>query len=267
MFIKLNYRLLTIYFLGLVFGFALDRALLFAGEPKQILTRGHFEVHHNDRNYANDISWKAEGHYKSIIMHLGVNDFRPWEGKEKCPIYIYDTKDDYIKYTNAPIWSGGLASMEPFRLSIYKGSPDLETKTLPHEITHLVLFELFKKPPPLWLNEGLAQFEEEKAGRHFYKKPLKELIAKGAYLKINELFEVKYLLNDDKFIAVFYLESCSVVEFLITQNLGGLFGKFIQELKNGKSSNEALKTVYQWKFKNGASDLEMAWLNYVKTRY
>lgn len=180
--------------------------------------------------------------------------------------YIY-TKigDDYLKSTGAPDWSAGIASMNPLRLAIYKGAPGLATEVLPHEITHLILFKFFEKAPPLWLNEGLAQFEEEKAGRSFHKRPLKEVVSAGNFIKLRDIFNMNSVPGNN--IALFYLESQSLVEFLITQHLGNLFGKFILELKNGKSAEDALKNVYQWKYAKGIDDLEKAWIKYVRTKY
>lgn len=60
-----------------------------AAEPSEVLKRQHFIIYHSDKSFANDISWKAEGCYKSIVMHMGAQSFRPWEGNEKCPIYLY----------------------------------------------------------------------------------------------------------------------------------------------------------------------------------
>lgn len=256
---KINFATLLILSAFLYAGLSL------AGEPKEVFERQHFVIYHNDRIFANDISWKAEGHYKSIIMHLGVQSFRPWEGKEKCPIYLFDTRDDYIKYTGAPVWSAGIAQMKPLQLSIFKGASDLKTTTLPHEITHLVLFKFFEKEPPLWLTEGLAQFEEEASGKTFHKRALKDLISEGGYIKIKDIFSLQGVPEDH--IGLFYLESLSIVEFLIRGHLRGLFGKFLDEIKKGRSAEDALKSVYQWKYAKGAEDFEKAWINYVRTRY
>ena len=135
--------------------------------------RGHFVVYHNNRTMANKLSWKAEYHYKRIVNHFGVKEFRPWEEGNKCPVYLYKTKNDFLKGTGSPEWSAGVAQYSPSRFSSYEDAPDLLIATLPHEMTHM-LFHLFmgKKYIPLWLNEGMAQFEEEDQTSSYRRKRL-----------------------------------------------------------------------------------------------
>ena len=130
----------------------------------QKMSRGHFVIYYSNRSRANKILWKAEYHYKRIVNHIGIKDFRPWEGKdkEKCLIYLYPSKQAYMAETGAPEWSAGLAHGDVTKISIYEGVKELERSTLPHELSHLILYELWdKKAIPRWLNEGMAQFGEE----------------------------------------------------------------------------------------------------------
>ena len=91
----------------------------------QVLKRMHFVVYHDDRSYANKVSWRAEYSYKKILRHFNVQGFRPWEKKEKCTIYLFKSRDEYLKKSKAPEWSGGCARDNPPRLYIYKGAKEL----------------------------------------------------------------------------------------------------------------------------------------------
>jgi hypothetical protein len=231
------------------------------------LQRGHFVIYHSNRALANKLSWKAEYHYKRIINHFGTEKFEPWEDENKCPIYLYRTKDDYLKATGAPEWSEGLAQYSPFRFSSYEDAPGLLVSTLPHEMTHMLLFlYMDKKPIPTWLNEGMAQFEEEDRSLTYQRKRLiKQYIRRGTYISLAELINMKNIPKDK--VSLFYAEAASVIDHLITDNIRANYGRFLTFIKDGDTVEEALKNAYQWKYKNGISDLEARWLDYVKKRY
>ncbi len=231
------------------------------------LERGHFVIYHHNKDLANDLTWKAEYYYKKILGHLGSAEFRPWEGKDKCEIYLYNTKAEYLKATGAPEWSAGLAQDSPLRFSAYEGSPDLATTTFPHELTHII-FRLFtdRKRMPLWLEEGMAQFEEDDQSSLYKRKRFVKMSVKdGSYIRLAELMNMPQVPEDN--VDLFYTESASVVDHLITDNIRTSFGKFLTFLKNGQSRDEALNNAYQWKYKNGVSDLEKRWLEFIKRKY
>lgn len=231
------------------------------------LERGHFVIYHRNKDMANGLTWKSEYYYKKILGHLGSAEFRPWEGKDKCEIYLYKTKAEYLKATGAPEWSAGLAEDNPPRFSAYEGSPNLATTTFPHELTHMI-FHLFvdKKRMPLWLEEGMAQFEEEDQSSEYRSKRLvKWNVKNGTYIRLAELMNMPQIPEDN--VDIFYAESASVVDHLITDNIRTSFGKFLTCLKNGQTAEKALKNAYQWKYKNGVSGLEKRWIEFIKQKY
>ena len=191
------------------------------GDNLQKMSRGHFIIYHNNRPYANKILWKAEYHYKRIINHIGVKNFRPWEGEDKkrCRIYLYPSKEVYIAATGAPEWSAGLAHGSITKISLYEGVKGLEDSTLPHELTHIILHELWgKKPIPLWLNEGMAQFEEEDEYKIFHrKKRMRDMARSGAYFDLDKLFAMRRVPPNN--VDLFYDQSASIIDYLIKDNL------------------------------------------------
>jgi len=234
----------------------------------EILKRMHFVVYHNDYQAANNISWKAEYYYKRILRHFNVEDFHPWEKDKKCTIYIFESKDSFIKEADAPEWSDGLARYNPPRLYVYKGSRNLIKNILPHEITHLIFSEFMDRNEiPLWLNEGMAQYEEEKWDKGYSKRYLKNHIRRGIYIKLDELFNMKDYPKDEEERYLFYLQSASIIDYLRKEQIASLFGEFLTKIKEGKSVEDALKQTYQWKFQGGIPDLEERWIKYIKTRY
>jgi len=234
----------------------------------QILKRMHFVIYHNNQSFANKISWKAEYSYKKIIRHFNINGFHPWEKDKKCTIYIFKNREDFIKGAKAPSWSTGLARYNPPRLYIYKGSRDLIENTLPHEVTHLIFAEFMDRNKiPLWLNEGMAQYEEEKWDKGYTKGYLKSHVRKGIYIKLDKLFNMKTYPAGEEELRLFYFQSASVIDYLREEQIASLFGKFLLKIKEGKSVELALKQTYQWKFQSGIPELEDRWIKYIKTRY
>lgn len=229
--------------------------------------RGHFIIYHQNKDLANDLTWKAEYYYKKILGHFGIPEFRPWEGSDKCQIYLYSNKADYLKATGAPDWSAGQAQFDPIRFATYENAPNLETATFPHELTHII-FHLFvnKKRLPLWLEEGMAQFEEENQGLSYKRKRfMKWNVKDGSYIRFAELMNMPQAPENN--VDLFYAESASIVDHLVTDNIRTSFGKFLTCLKGGQSQDDALKSAYQWKYKNGVSGLELRWLEFIKRKY
>ncbi|MBL7071193.1 MAG: hypothetical protein ISS26_03350 [Candidatus Omnitrophica bacterium] len=238
-----------------------------ASQDLEIFKRGHFEIYHNNRSMANKLSWKAEYHYKRILNHLGIKGFQPWESGNKCPIYIYETKSDYMQATGAPEWSQGLAEFKNLKFSSYENADKLPENTLPHEMTHMFLFLFMEKNPvPLWLNEGMAQFEEEDKKTNYRRKRFaKSLLSTSSFIPLDQLLSLTRVPEDN--VELFYAQSASVVDHLINDNLRANYGRFLTGVKNGKSAEDALKESYQWKYKNGVADLEKRWLEFVRKKY
>jgi hypothetical protein len=234
----------------------------------QTLKRMHFIIYHNDKSYANKVSWKAEYSYKKIIRHFGIDGFKPWQEDNKCRIYLFENREDYIRLSGAPSWSGGCAMDDPPRLFIYKGAPKLTENTLPHEITHLIFHLLIPRENiPLWLDEGMAQYEEDDWDTGYTKAYLKNSVDQGVYIHFDELFSLKNYPSNQEKNSLFYAESASIIDYLRKQQIASLYGKFILKIRHGKTVDQALKETYHPKFKNGIADLEKYWLKYVQTRY
>lgn len=75
-------------------------------------------------------------------------------------ITLNNTKDQYLKQTGVPDWSGGSAI--PSRKKIFINLEDLKSERqsfvlISHELAHLFIYvKTGAKPIPVWMNEGLA---------------------------------------------------------------------------------------------------------------
>ncbi|HKZ18206.1 MAG TPA: tetratricopeptide repeat protein [Geobacteraceae bacterium] len=151
----------------------------------------------------------------------------------RIPVILY-TRKDYRIVTAGPAWSGGLYDGK-VRLPIGGATeitPALRA-VLFHEYTHVLVAELTKGNCPVWLTEGLAEFE----GRKEYDPPTTELekAAKtGGFLPFNTIEKsLSSLAASDAALA--YQQSWSMVDFMISAyglhkvrellvNLGGGIG-------------------------------------------
>ena len=119
---------------------------------------------------------------------------------------------------------------------------------------------------PLWLNEGMAQFEEDSNdSKSRRKRSIKSSLKQGEFFPLDELFAMNSVPGDN--VELFYAQSASVVDYLMTDNIRTNYAKFLLVIKGGGSIDAALKDVYQWKYKNGVADLEKRWQDFVRKKY
>lgn len=238
----------------------------------QYIKRMHFIVYHDDRSFANKVSWKAEYYYKRILRHFSIDGFRPWEDDDKCTIYIFNDRNDYVKYSGAPVWSGACQRDNPPRIYIYKGNQkelsNLINNILPHEMTHAIFHELMpRKYIPLWLDEGMAQYEEKNWGGGQMQDYLSKYVKDGSHIELNRLFSFSSYPSDQVELFLFYAQSASIIEYLRKRQISSLFGKFLLKIRHGKSVEQALRETYYPKFNGGIPEFEKYWIKYVKTGF
>ena len=239
----------------------------------QKLSRGHFIIYHDNAELADKFSWRLEYYYSRILRHFGVVHFRPWESENKCLVYLFKTKEDYVKNSGCQEWSAACAHCRPpFSLSAYEGAVttrSLLEGTLPHELTHLLFHKLMgKQKVPRWLDEGLAQYEEKDTKKRFERKRfIKKALREDEYIKLKQLFEMRNYPKDERENWLFYCQSESIVTYLKEEYLSSFFTKFLIYTKKGKSADDILKHVYRKEFPQGTEDLERKWKKYVELKY
>ena len=251
----------------------------------------HFVVYFNqDEGFAQTVLDGAEKDYRNIAYDLGYarySEFWTWDKRVK--IYIYPDRPSFLKATGQPTWSEGMADYKNKQVISYVWSKGFIESLLPHEIAHLVFrdFVGFQGEIPLWLDEGVAQWEEEAK-----RKDMKNLIQRNFQqdnlllvsdimkLNIDHLKDKQGILiratrtKDDKdgviflsannLIDIYYLQSVSLVGYLIEKFGSNAFSGFCRELRDGKSVEEALKTAYPLHIRN-IREFEDGWREYLKS--
>ena len=169
----------------------------------------------------------------------------------------------------------------------YSGSKDFLISVLPHEMAHLVFRDFigFNGEVPLWLDEGVAQWEEENK-RFMAKSIVRENLRNRTFLSLNDMMnlDVRLIKHADKLhlhtslisgkpsfiiidgktlIELYYLQSTSLVGFLIEQYGTNSFTDFCRQLRDGKSLEDALRSAYS-NYLNNLDELENRWVEYLQ---
>jgi len=104
---------------------------------------------------------------------------------------------------------------------------------LPHEITHVVLGDLFvDQPLPRWADEGMAVLAEPRSQVDRYTRTLHRNRERGQLVPIASILS-KSEYPDAAAVTQFYIESVSVVEFLVNQKGPAEFVAFMHDTNQG----------------------------------
>jgi len=262
------------------------------GEQWKEMKGEHFIVYFlQDEKFAKGVLDKAEVYYRNIATDLGYpryTDFWLWDKRVK--IYIYEDHESYIKATGMPRWSQGMADYKKKQIVSYIWSKDFLESLLPHEIAHLIFrdFVGFRGVIPLWLDEGVAQWEEEpkrsvitEVARDFYQRDsllsMKDMM--GINLEeFNEPGKVYIrptktrkgdpgvlFMSSEHLISTYYMEAASLVGFLISKYGSESFAVFCRELRNGKPLEDAFRSAYPSHIKS-IDELDEKWREYLEER-
>jgi hypothetical protein len=203
----------------------------------------------------------AEQYYREITGKLGFF-VQQWRGK----IYIYDTKEDYLRDTRAPEWSIGLANYDTYSISSFVGAQGFMESVLPHEVGHIVFYVFMEgrgRDMPTCLHEGIAQYVERTESRRNFRTTVRVAVKKGIFIPLPGLFEVtsrQLLSMNEESVHVFYAEAVGVVDYLVAKHGSMNFAVFLQDLKEGNGFKPSMKWAFNY---DTLSDMNDAWLKYL----
>ncbi len=218
-------------------------------------------------SFAKDVLRYSERYYNDIATDLGYARYSNfWQWDKRVKIFIYPDKDAFLGATGQPSWSTGNANYITKQISGFSGSSEFMVSVLPHEIAHLIFrdFVGFKGQIPLWLDEGVAQWQERQKRRlvKYYARVLYE-DKKLMPLKRLTSLDVRLVPEGDE-AENFYIQAASLVGFLIEKYGTDNFVNFCRQLRDGKTLDEALRFTYPTQTRD-LSELETNWLKYVST--
>ncbi|HAH21098.1 MAG TPA: hypothetical protein DCL49_09375 [Candidatus Omnitrophica bacterium] len=241
---------------------------LFAGDDEKWNTQKseHFIVYYKEvkEDFVRKTVENAEEYYKSIAEELGFTRYNFWRWDNRAKIYIYNNAEDYQEKTGKPSWSGGVASYHEKAIETYPWAQGFFQSLLPHELGHIIFREFIgiQNNAPIWLDEGVAMYQE-KFRRKDIKKKLLKAIEERKLIPLTKLSEINIMfVKDTEVVDLYYTEAISVVEYLITKFGRDNFVRLCKALKERKNFDQAIEESYRV-FKN-LEELDKGWLRYVK---
>ncbi len=144
----------------------------------------------------------------------------------KCDVYLYPTSREYQLKTRFPPDSWGFADLEIGQGKVWMRRLDLRsdvesrvTAVAIHELTHVVLADRFAiRQIPRWADEGIALNSEPAKRQQDMRRWLAGEIRQGRGFTLNQLMALRQYPQDKHLGDLFYAQSGSLIEFLLSQN-------------------------------------------------
>jgi hypothetical protein len=237
---------------------------IFAQEQNWKVTKStHFNIFYKNapEDSVSELIQKAEECYDSIAEQFGFNRFNFWTWDNRAKIYLFDNQDEYLKATQSFDWSAGQVRVSTKLIQSYAGAPGFIQNILPHELAHIIFIEMvgLNNPAvPLWLQEGVAAYQEKDL--RAVRADLAEKINANEYLNFNALNSFDLRSSNSEQVRLFYLESYSLVKYLITEFGKDSFVDFCRALRDNRNLLAALSRVYAFKNLN---DFQESWKQFI----
>ena len=231
----------------------------------QIHETASFRIFHADPALAEQAAEAAEAVRARQGTRWGSKAVQgPWS--PRCDVYLYPTARDFARMTGQPETSPGFSTMGVSggrivtrRVNLRADHPQLLSAILPHEVTHVVLADVFSDQQiPRWADEGMAVLAEPDAEQAGRAADLTGPLAEQRLFKLGQLMSIDY--PESRHWNLFYAQSVSLTQFLVRQGTASQFVAFIKNAqRNGPET--AVREVYKF---DGLDDLESRWRDYAR---
>jgi hypothetical protein len=242
-------------------------AALDAAEPgwQEYRTR-HFLIYYKKApmDFIKSVESEAEGYYEEITRNLGFTRYHGWTYDDRAKIYIYDDQEDYINSAKQAGWSHGVANAKTKTIRTFPAAHGFFDSILPHELGHIIFREFigFQTVLPLWLDEGVAMYQE-KAKRWGADAAVKQALTDGTFIPLEDLTRMLlYADTDRSTIELYYAEAASIVAYLIREQGQYRFVNFCKNLQDGEPFLAALNKAFN-RFEN-LKQLNDQWVRYLQ---
>jgi hypothetical protein len=232
----------------------------------RIKITANFRILHADPALAEEVARIAET-VRDEQAHRWTGRPARVDWNPRCDVYLYPNGTIFAQQTGQPEDSPGFSTLGIHagrvvarRLNLRADYPGLTSAVLPHEITHVVLADLFPTQAiPRWADEGMAVLAEPESEQQARAADLAQPLASGRLFPVDQLMSMDY--PDGRFWGVYYAQSVSLTRFLVGLGSPARFVEFLQgSQRNGIEAE--LKRVYQI---DGFGDLQRRWLDAVRT--
>ncbi len=203
----------------------------------------HFFVRAYGLGRVQQIADLAEADYTRIMVDTNLSSFKPLGGLYK--IVVYANSEEYRRKTGQPDWSGGMSVGNT--IYSYEGS-SLE-RTIAHEMTHLIFFEYMGRsnPDQRWVNEGLAVYEESKAGQPTsggMAPALAPWPVGWQPMTMDSMIRMIPASERERTVNAWYAQAVSLVRFMIERGGRIGFSQFLGDLRQDAPFDKAIGDAF-----------------------
>jgi hypothetical protein len=214
----------------------------------------HFVMHFaasEGTNFAWKVAVQSEFFYRYISQELGgAEDHYP------CRSHIFTFRNEtrwkkFLKTVpDVSTWSYSFA--QGLCMFLQQGeNAKRQSDVLAHEMTHLMVNHFIVGHPPLWLNEGVAEYYGEFGLSEFrgLKRHPGSVFKSGGLrepMTLERLFAIEKYPGDEKEVFKLYATSKYFVGFLMIKKPHEKFPGYLVDMSNGMSALEALQKHYDF---------------------
>ena len=227
----------------------------------------NFRIIHSDRALAERIAREAESARSAQVKRwmAGVPPASAWS--PKCDIHVYATATTFSRETGQRPESPGFSTISmgdgrvvARRINLRADHANVVDAVLPHEVTHVVLADLFPTEQiPRWADEGMAVLAEPAKEQALRAADLEQPLASGRVFPVDKLVSMDY--PQDESWSLYYAQSVSLTRFLVESGSPDRFVKFVR-LAQKSGTEPALRSAYAIR---DFSELHERWVEYARS--
>ncbi|MCG3149154.1 MAG: hypothetical protein PCFJNLEI_02613 [Verrucomicrobiae bacterium] len=219
----------------------------------------HFIYHFEQGFLCPQFAMTAELFYRNIKADLGIGEDSQ-EGKARIYVFLgTNSWNEFACSAKLEKWTGAFQNGNELFVSGRANQNFELTASFPHEITHLIV-NRFIGDVPLWLNEGIAEYEGRRQRAFFLRRHGKanarfvvpnRSVSRQQFIPLAELTTMADYPADESRVRIFYAEAELLVRYLVLQS--GSREKFLEFVKlqaQGLAFVTALQKVYGDKFRD-----------------
>jgi hypothetical protein len=236
----------------------------FSQEFKELRSE-HFVVSYApgvSESYARKVKDEAEHFYRDITQEFNLIREKLWLWDNRARIFIAADREDFLRRFRCQSWSAACVNYRDKTIYTFPGQTDFSS-ILAHEMTHIIFREYIGYGRlPLWLDEGMAMYIQYKESSSVSSlvSYTRRMVAQNQYMPFSEIQKVYSLRNDSGGVNTFYVQSFSMVYFLVSRYGAQYFKPFLYALKNGSGVEDALRKSFH--SISDMSGFERLWKDY-----
>lgn len=237
----------------------------------KVIESRSFRIHHVGSSTTAEQLAPACERTRQSLRERWLDDRTTTGWTPKCDLFLYPSANEFQRLTRRPAAMWGFADLEigdgrvwTRQLHVRADDPKQLDKLVAHELTHVVLADYFAEHQiPRWADEGIAILSEPAARQNELRRWLKQEATQGRAFSLHQLATQRQLPRDQRLGDLFYAQSSSFVEFLLTERK--LSEPQVLRFVSESESRGLNATLSRWFSEIASKDWEFKWLQWMTT--